>query len=430
MLSCGGRSLDRPGLLLAIIVFATAIVAGQGAPAPSASQPTFRAGVTLVTTDVIPRDAGGRFLPDLTKDNFTILEDGQPQKIESFALVHGGRTFNTVTTAPAALPEGIVMPSAARPAVADTAGRVLLIFVDDLHFEPEYSPHVRRLVETMVGTLLHEGDLAAIVSSGPSAIEVGLTYDRKLVAASTSHIRGSGLTATEIFRLLDTSQGPADVRSRAQIAFYTAYNILAELEQVQNKRKAILYISTGYDFDPFPQGRQGTDRIQGGRFSDPLRFLVDKENPYFHLPTVTADIDLHRYMRELTLAANRANASIFTIDPRGLAGVVDVAQLVDQSEVRTYIQKTQSTLRFIAEQTGGFAVVSTNDFESELKRIDAETSDYYVLGFYSTNPDASRRVREIEVKVDRPDVTVASRRAYSLKTPGKPPAPPPLPKKK
>lgn len=417
-------------LTLAAIVSGTVLVVGQSAPAPQPTQPTFRGGVTLVTTDVIPRDSAGRFVTDLSKESFTIFEDGQPQKIESFALVHGGRTYNTVTAAPAAMPEGIVLPSAARRAVADTAGRVLLIFVDDLHFEPEYSPHVRRLVEMLAGTLLHDGDLVAIVSSGPSAIEIGLTYDRKLVAASVSKIRGSGLNANEIFRLLETSQGPADVRARAQIAFYTAYNILGELEQVQNKRKAIVYISTGYDFDPFPEGRQGTDRVQGGRFSDPMRFLVDKENPYFHMPTVMADQDLYRYMRELTLAANRANASIFTVDPRGLSGVVDVAQMVDQSEVRTYIQKTQSTLRFMAEETGGFAVVNVNDFESEFKRIDAETSDYYVLGFYSTNPDVSRRVREIEVKVDRPNVTVASRRAYSLKSPGKPPAPPMPPKKK
>lgn len=415
-------------LALAALAILGPAAAAQGPPSPP--QPTFRAGVTLVTTDVIPRDADGRFVSDLTKDDFTILEDGAPQKIESFSLVHGGRTYNTLTAAPPSVPEGIVLPTAPLPAVADTAGRVLLIFVDDLHFEPEYSPHVRRLVETIVSTLLHEGDLVAMISSGPSTLEIGLTYDRKLVAAAVPRIRGSGLTANEMFRLLETSEGPADVRSRAQMAFYTAYNILGSLEQVQNKRKAILYISTGYDFDPFPEGRKGTDRVQGGRFSEPTRFLVDQENPYFRLPAVTADIDLYRYMRELTLSANRANASIFTIDPRGLAGVVDVAQLVDQSEVRTYIQKTQSTLRYLAEETGGFAVVNTNDFEAELKRIDAETSDYYVLGFYSTNADTGRRVRQLEVRVDRPGVTVRARQAYSLKTPGTPPAPPPLPKKK
>ena len=75
------------------------------------------------------------------------------------------------------------------------------------------------------------------------------------------------------------------MRNRAQMAFYAAYNLLADLEGVQNKRKVLLYISAGYDFDPFAEGRNSRDRIQGGRFSDPLRFLYQnqQDNPYFRL---------------------------------------------------------------------------------------------------------------------------------------------------
>jgi len=52
-----------------------------------------------------------------------------------------------------------------------------------------------------------------------------------------------------------------------------------------------------------------------------------------------------------------------------------------------------------------------------------------VLGFYSTNADSKKRTRRLEVKVSRPNVSVMSRREYSLKTEGTPPAPPPLKKK-
>ena len=407
--------------LFAAATLSTALSLALSAQSP---QPTFRASVTHVTTDVIPRDASGRFVPDLTRENFTILEDGVPQKIDSFALIHGGRTFNLVEAPPAAAPEGIVLPSAPRRQTADASGRVLLIFVDDMHIEPEMTPHVRRLVQDIAGTLLHDGDLVSMVSSGPSSIEIEPTYDRKRILASVSRIRGVAMTPNEMFKLLETSQGPGDIRQRAHLAFYTAYNVLNSLEPIANKRKAVLYISTGYDFDPFPESRKGKDRIMGGRFSEPTRFLLDEENPYFRLPSINADIDLYAYMRELTLSANRANATIFTVDPRGLAGVVDAGQYLDQSEWRTYLQKSQSTLRQIAEETGGFAVVNDNDFVSALKRIDAETSDYYVLGFYSTNPDPAKRVRQLEVKVDRPGLTVASRRAYSLKSVGTPPPPP------
>jgi VWFA-related protein len=398
----------------------------------SAQQPTFRAGVTLVTTDVIPRDAQGRFVSDLTRENFTVLEDEQPQTIASFSLVHGGRTYNLLTPPPAAAaaPEGLVLPKSSRPRVDDTAGRVLLIFIDDLHFEPEMTPHVRKVLQTIFDTLVHEGDMVAIVSSGPSFISIGPTYDKKMMMESIGKTRGSGPIPSEIFRMLETSQGPGDIRARARMAFYTAYNMLNELEQVNNKRKAVIYISTGYDFDPFAEGRNSRDRIQGGRFADPTRYLINEDNPYFKLGTITADLDLHQLMRELTLSANRANATLYTIDPRGLQGVVDAGTYLDQSEWRTYIQKTTSTLRYMAEETGGFAVVNTNDFATDLRRIDAETSDYYIIGFYSTNPDPMKRTRLLDVKVDRPNVTVASRREYSLKAQGKPPAPPPIATKK
>jgi VWFA-related protein len=393
-----------------------ASLTAQQGPQP----PTFRAGVTLVTTDVIVRDASGRFVSDLKKDNFTVTEDGTPQQIASFALVLGGRTFSSLDPAPVAAPEGVVLPTAPRRQSSDT-GRVFMIFVDDLHFEPEYSPHVRRLVQTIADTLLHEGDMVAMVSSGPSGIEIAPTHDRKLVASAVSKIRGSAMQAAQLFQLLETSQGPGDLRQNAQVAFRTAYNFVASLDQVQNRRKAVIFISTGYDFDPFADSRAGRDRIQGGRFAEPTRFVMDEENPYFRLPAINADIDLYLYMRELTLTANRVNASIFTIDPRGLSGIVDAGQYLDQTGWRTHLQKTQSSLRYLAEETGGIPVVNDNDFTAALKRIDAETSDYYVIGYYSTNPDPGRRVRAIDVKVDRPEVSVAARRAYSLKAPGVPP---------
>jgi len=415
----------RVRLALAVCFLAT----GYRLLATEFQQPTFRSGVTLVTTDVIARGERGQFVADLTRDNFTVLEDGQPQKIESFVMVQGGRNYNLVTPSSAASPEGIVLPQA-KPKAADANGRVFVILIDDLHFEPELTPHVRQLIQTIVNTLLHEGDLIAVLSTGPSFIELGLTYDKKLVAETAKKIRGSGYLPSEIFKMLENSQGPGDIRNKAQMAFYTAYNLLADLENITNRRKAVIYISTGYDFDPFAAGRASSDRIMGGRFSDPLRFAVEEDNPYFSLGKVTADIDLFRLTRELTLSANRANASIYTIDPRGLAGTTDAGQYVDQSEWRTYIQKTTSTLKYLSEETGGFPIVDTNDFAAGLKRVDAETSDYYVLGFYSTNPDPKKRTRTLEVKVDRPGVTVSARRAYSLKSEGKPPAPPALKPKK
>ncbi len=78
----------------ALLVLGTLVLSAQQAtPPPGGQEPMFRAGVAAVTTDVIARDKGGRFVSTLTKDDFTVLEDGVPQTITSFSLVYGGRTF-------------------------------------------------------------------------------------------------------------------------------------------------------------------------------------------------------------------------------------------------------------------------------------------------------------------------------------------------
>jgi hypothetical protein len=81
-------------------------------------------------------------------------------------------------------------------------------------------------------------------------------------------------------------------------------------------------------------------------------------------------------------------------------------------------------MRELAEDTGGLAVVNMNDFDKAIKRIDNDTSDYYVLGYYSSNPDPMRRRRQLAVKVTRPKLTVTSQRTeYDLKPPPKPASP-------
>src|SRR5581483_8291842 len=104
-------------------------------PAPAAQsaqqQPTFRVNVDLVTTDVIVRDQRDQFISDLMPSEFEVYEDGVKQDVVSVILTHGGRVFNVQAPPPPPAQEGIILPPA-RP-TNDAAGRVFLIFIDDLH---------------------------------------------------------------------------------------------------------------------------------------------------------------------------------------------------------------------------------------------------------------------------------------------------------
>ena len=406
---------------LATLALTTALGAQQ-APAPAPAKPTpapaqagtpqFRVAIDYVTTDAIVRNAQDQFVADLTKSDFEVYEDGVKQDITGLTLVHGGRVHNLAAPAPPMAQEGIILPPS-RPK-NDTAGRIFLIIVDDLHLDFRNTGRIRDLFKKISKTLVHEGDMFSIVSTGPSSLAIDPTYDRKILDEAIKKITGSGLKPSDIIQGSESADGPSEVRYRAHVAFSTAYDMLSQMEKINNRRKAVIWVSNGYDFNPVSESRLGEDPVFGGRFGQTREEGRQQQGPFSGQQF--ADADLARELAEVTRTANRANATLYTIDPRGLVAGADLDEQLDPVEYGEYVRKSQDSLRVLAEETGGIAVVNQNNFDKALKRIDAETSDYYVLGYSSTNPDPLKRTRKIEVKlVNKPGVSVWSRTSYSLR---------------
>jgi VWFA-related protein len=390
---------------------------------PSGSDPNqvIRTGVELITTDVIVRDNRGQFIADLKKDEFEVYEDGVRQQLVSFTLTHGGRVYNVAAPPPPPPQEGIILPPA-RP-TNDAAGRIFLIFVDDLHLDFRNTGRIRELFKKIAKELIHEGDMFGIVSTGPSSIAIDLTYDRKRLDQAITKITGGGLAPKDIIDVPQGAQGPPEVRYRAHVAFSTANDIIAQLAQVHNRRKAFIYVSNGYDFNPFKDSRNKAEAERFGRSTDNSQGEGSdggqtENDPFKKQGQQFVEADLVSDLSWLTRNANRANVTMYTIDPRGLVGMPDLDEKIDMVEWQQYVRTSQDSLRTIAELTGGYAAVNQNDFDKALKRIDAETSDYYVVGYYSNNPDPRKRNRSIEIKVTRPDLNVMHRKAYTLKARG------------
>ena len=418
------------------LILAASLSAQQPAPArpdgAAQEKPTFKVQVDLVTNDVIVRDEKGNFIPDLKKEDFEVFEDGVKQDIASMTVVTGGRVTNVLAPPPPPPPEGIILPPT-RPK-NDVSGRIFLFFVDDLHLQFHNTGRVRELFKKISKELVHDGDMFGIVSSGPSSIAIDMTYDRNRLDEAIKKMTGNELKPSDIIQGPSGAEGPSEVRYRAHVAFSTVNDVLNELEKVHNRRKALVYVSDGYDFNPFQDSRLGlmdpnspfaqnefarsqnqmnAQNSNGSSTPDPFS-SQQKQNEEF------ADADLARELGELTRTANRANVTMYTVDPRGLVGMGDIDDQVDPQQWNEYVRKSQDSLRVIAEETGGIAVVNQNDFSRALKRIDAETSDYYVLGYYSKNPDPTKRRRQITVKVNRPSASVWARKEYVLKPPPAP----------
>ena len=255
-----------------------AFVAGLAAQAPAPAQapasnrqetPTFRVQIDAVTMDVIVKDENGRFVPDLTKDDFEIFEDNVKQEVASLTVVSGGRATNVLEAAPPAPPEGVILPQVRR--VNDTSGRIFLVFIDDLHLQFHQSGRVRSLVQKIGKELIHEGDMFGVVSSGPSSISIDMTYDRRRLDDAVKKVAGDGLKPSEIINTGSGSEGPTELRHRAHVAFSTMLEALNNLEKVHNRRKALVWVSEGYDFNPFQDSRLG-----GRDASSP--FLTNQSN--------------------------------------------------------------------------------------------------------------------------------------------------------
>ncbi len=402
---------------LATLALTTALGAQAPAtPAPAlpaqGGQPQFRVAIDYVTTDAIARNGQDQFVADLTKRDFEVYEDGVKQEITGLTLVHGGRVHNLAAPPAPLAQEGIILPPS-RPK-NDTAGRIFLIIVDDLHLDFRNTGRIRDLFKKISRTLIHEGDMFSIVSTGPSSLAIDPTYDRKILDEAIKKVTGNGLKPADIIQGSDGAQGPSEVRYRANVAFSTAYDMLSQMEKINNRRKAVIWVSNGYDFNPFAESRLGEDPVFGGRFGQTREEGRQQQGQFSGQQF--SDADLARELAEVTRTANRANATLYTIDPRGLVAGADLDEQLDPVEYSEHVRKTQDSLRVLAEETGGIAVVNQNNFDKALKRIDAETSDYYVLGYSSTNPDPLKRTRKIEVKlVDKPGISVWSRTSYSLR---------------
>jgi VWFA-related protein len=432
------------------------IPARPATPAPTRPAQTgqvFRGGTDILTIDVVPRDAKGAFIPTLGMNDFQIFEDGVEQKIQAFVRANGGQFFNSYATAAATRVEGLVLPKTAPP--PDTAGRIFIIFIDDLHFPPSQTPVVREMLKLVRDTLVHENDLVGFVSSGFSSIAMDPAYDfqHKRFNEAINKTVGSGPKIQDMITMTAGTDGIAELNHNIGTAFTAVTNLLTQMEGMTGKRKAFIWLSNGFDLGPFKDSRLRTELERYARIGacgnpedDPSPFAGEEADPRpRNDPCRYVDADMAQIqnvrigegeagfnltgsstlqwtqsqlmarMADLITAAQRANTSFNMLDPRGLmTGLNDASmqqQLSNQEETEFMIN-TVGTLQALAENTGGIACVRTNDCRSKLQQIDNMTSDYYMIGFRSTNPDPFKLARKIEIKVKRPDVVLVPGKDY------------------
>jgi VWFA-related protein len=425
-------------------IAATTIVSGQSqtgstqkppaqqkpaTPQNPGQETVFRTTTNFVSTNVLARDDKGQFVPDLRQDEFQVYEDGVLQKVSYFNTFVGGRALGAPTVSIAApTSEGLILPRQVPP--PDASGRIFIIFIDDLHLLPNQTPKTRAILEQIRDTLVKDNDLVGFVSSGYSSIATDIQYDyqHKRFNEAIKKTMGGGQTADEIIKAPAGQDGPSGIRYLANVAFSTAHEIVQNAEKITNRRKSFIYVSSGYDFDPYKDSRLKYQQdLYGMPDKDPnggpITTSTDAHNyndPFAGYSQNFSDADLIAELAELIRSANRANVTFYTIDPRGLTGMMDIDENLTYEEWHDHFLTTITSLQVLGEQTGGFCVCNNNNYKQALQRIDAETSDYYMIGYSSSNPDPLKYVRKIEIRITRPGVHAENYRTeYTLPRPSK-----------
>jgi VWFA-related protein len=431
----------------------------QPAPQPPA-QPTFRTEANYVRVDVYPTNRDGTPASDLRQEDFEILEGGALQKIEQFerVLIEGNlpqdlrREPNSV--------------EAARQAAQNPRARVFVIFLDVNHVDVAGSHNIRQPLVDALNRLIGPEDVFTVMTPDMSA--AGITFARK-----TTTIEGELAkywTWGQRDRLLSKDQdeeqykicypglapppgcssdaGIADAmieRRRERQTLNALQDLVVYLRGVREERKAVLVITDGWRlFRPdtslaravncqVPTGPQVTIDPRTGRPTTKPTPNTRGVTNYDTDPNICerdrmmlAMIDDEDFFRNTLLQeANRANASFYPIDPRGLvvfdepiakSGVGGLQPMTPLGVDAARLRARLDSLRTLAENTDGLAIVDSNNLAGGMKRVVADLSSYYLLGYYS-NTKLDGKYHAITVRVKRPGVQVRARRGYLAATP-------------
>ena len=406
---------------IALTATTTLIVAAQ--QQPTQKPPVFRSNTELVEIDVVVIDKDGKRVHGLTKDDFVLKDRKKPQAIETFTEVQ--REIEREKELPPLPPETRVDVAVNTSA---KSGRLVVMVLDDLHTWRGRTDTVKEIAREVVGKLGPESSMALIQTGGEHGVEV--TDDRSRLLASIDTFKGRMQTRRPM-EVCDPIGRPGDGESggippgSCELQELNANrSLLRALEDAarilgrgDKRRKAFILISEN-------AAKDITGLFDGG---EQIATIVNA-SPWQAAPA-------YEYQMLNTMnAMRRGNVATYSIDPRGAvstqklqeecfppASIPDPCVGAGLIDWTAWVRLAQHGLEIMSEETGGFAVVNTDDFTGGITEIISDLDNYYLLGFYPVDMK-SKGYRQIDVEVrDRPELKVRYRQGYQIE--GAPPPP-------
>lgn len=383
---------------------------------PDDPQTTFRAGINYVAVDVIVTDRKGAPVVDLTKADFEVFEDGRPQPIEEFRLVRIGE----IPGAGAPPPRRIRTRDDEQTEASRDDVRVIAILLDDYHVRKLTAMSVKEPLTQFIQTRLSPNDLVAVMDPLTPVSDLMFTNDHASVVRAIQAFEGRKFDYTPRNRFeQEYSRYPTQQieRIRNDVVMDALSAIAVRMGSLRQGRKSVIYVSEGLTVMLPPQMQRQNAQAP----VDPLQAELGaalQDSPQQQSAEFFSQAELDGRLREVFRDMNRNNASIYALDPRGLApfeydiDAVPGGSTISLAADRRALQMTQDTLRTMAEQTDGRAIVNRNSLTDGLAQVVRDSSFYYLLGYNSTQSQNDGKFHAIDVRVKRSSVDVRARRGY------------------
>ncbi len=394
----------------------------QPAQPAQPEQPIFRTDINFVRVDVIVTDRQGNAVGNLKQEDFEVTEDGKPQTIQTFKLINVSEDSGVGSDPPRQIRN--VIEEQAEAARDDV--RLFAVFLDDYHVRLENSMRAREVIAQFVENQLQPADMAGIMYPLWSINDVLLSRNRKEMASAIRGFTGRkyDYTPRNMFEenyvhYVSTIEAE---RIRNDVTLTALKGLIVRMGGLREGRKAIILISEGFTNVLPAQVNDQIATCNGGACGNQPRPRPDPISPgpgqqrlesqEFFLQT-----DLLSDIKRVTDLANRYNTTIYSVDPRGLAPFeFDLSTAggaaVSLTKDRAMLEGTLDSLRILADETDGRAIVNSNDLAGGMRQIVRDTSAYYLVGYTSTLTQPDGKFHKINVRVKRPGLQVRARPGY------------------
>jgi VWFA-related protein len=397
----------------------------------AAPVPVIRTGATNVLVDVVVTDHHGVPVDNLKKDDFTVLENGQPQQIVSFES-----HLPPASAVPAVVPQPIAGVYTNVQAAPESAA-VDVLLIDALNTPTESQAQSHRLLVQYLKTLPIGKPIAVFALNGQLRQLEDFTTDHtallKAVEELTRYPQKSPLLKTKedtVAEMKNEDQAlelGLALRRGVQGLEHLELKNLQQFEAEHgsaNDSLRVQYTLAAFDrLGRYLSGIPGRKNVIWISGSFPLSILPDPDlkNPFQAARDFSAGVD-----HTARLLAN-ARVALYPIDARGLFPHSQSSVSVDggsmarnpdrvaKAESAEFSRNAQEQLSLeeFARVTGGEAIYNTNDLKGALDEVDRNGSHYYSLAYAPSNKARDNKLRRIDIRVNSGKFHLSYRRSYT-----------------